>query len=226
MKKVLFFILNTLKICIFVIIGIHFFVIIFVGICSLSFNFINPPTTSLMIYRKIFYNYKIKEVKFVNMKKIPKYIPRMIVSVEDYKFYKHNGIDIEAIQNAIKLNKVVGSNFYGGSTINQQLARTIFLVPKKVFVRKYFEMIIALEMNLLISKDRMLELYLNYVEWGKGIFGVEQASLAYFKKSAKNLTKDQSARLITILSSPIKYTPNNFYNRRILLVRYNFLSSL
>jgi monofunctional glycosyltransferase len=206
--------------------GFHLFLIISIGIYSICLNFINPPYTSLMAYRAVFYHYNNRSVKFIPIKKTPWYVKRMLVAAEDYRFYQHHGIDIDAIKTAMKNNKIVGYNYYGGSTITQQLARTLFLIPKKYLVRKYFEAIIAIEMDFLIPKERLLELYLNYVEWGKGIYGIERASSIYFKKSARFLSYDEAARLLTILPSPLNYSPDNFYRRPQMEYRYNFLLGL
>ena len=197
-----------------------------IAVYSIAMNYINPPYSSLMFYRQLFYNYKNKEVKYISGKKIPAYVKRMVVAAEDYRFYQHNGIDIEAIKVAMKNNKAIGYNYYGGSTITQQLARTLFLIPKKYLIRKYFEAIIALEMDFFIPKERLLELYLNNVEWGKGIYGIESASFYYYKKSAIKLSYDEAARLITVLPSPLNYTPGTFYKRARMVYRYNFLLGL
>jgi monofunctional glycosyltransferase len=210
----------------FIILGLHINLIIYIGISSLVLRFINPPSSSLMVYRAVFYNHKILPVKNIPLKNIPWYTKRMIVSAEDYRFYQHNGIDIEAIKTAMDNNKKIGFNYFGGSTITQQLARTLFLIPKKYMIRKYVEIIIALEMDLIIPKDRILELYMNYIEWGKGVFGIERASLVYFKKSSAYMSHDESARIITILPSPLNYNPDTFYNRPQMVYRYNFLSGL
>ena len=207
----------------FIILGFHFFIIIFAIIFSILFSYINPPISSLMIYRKLFYNYTNKPVKFIPLKKIPYDVRRMLIKTEDCNFYKHNGIDFKAMQNALKINKRIGYNLFGGSTLTQQIARTLYLFPKKYIIRKYIEIIIALIMDLIMPKDRILELYFNYVEWGKGIYGIEKASNIYFKKSSKYLTFDEGARLITILSSPINYNPYNFFIRKDLAHRYDFI---
>ncbi|HOV15221.1 MAG TPA: transglycosylase domain-containing protein [Spirochaetota bacterium] len=218
--------LKILKIILISIVVIHLFIIVFVAISSLFLRFFNPPITGVEIYRRVFFKYKVKKHKYVSVKKLSGFVPRMLIAVEDYKFYKHNGIDFEAIENARKINARIGINMFGGSTLTQQVARTLFLNPDKNFIRKYIEIIIAVEMDFLIPKKRILELYINYAEWGKGIFGIENASLSYFKKSAVYLTKEEAARLLTILSSPIRYTPYNFHKRDFLLQRYNFLMSL
>jgi hypothetical protein len=147
----------------------------------------------------------------------------MLISVEDGKFYEHHGIDIEAIKRARELNEKVGKPMYGGSTITMQVARTLFLLPTKSYVRKYFEAITALELELILSKDRILELYFGYAEWGKGIFGIERASRVYYGKGVASIDRDQAARLIALLSSPIKYTPDTLYSSLILRQRYAYL---
>jgi monofunctional glycosyltransferase len=219
-------IMKILKIAGFVIIGFHCQVIIWTAVFSFTYTYINPPKTSIMLYREFFYGYKTKPVKYVPLSKMQKYIPRLLVSVEDYTFYKHNGIDFEAIQEAMNNNKRIGTNMYGGSTLTQQLTRTLFLFPKKLFFRKYVEMIMALEVDFIMPKKRILELYLNYVEWGKGVYGIERASLTYYKKSIRNADYEECIRLLTILASPIKYNPDNFYKKPIMVYRYNFLCNL
>lgn len=208
------------------IIGIHsiFFSLIFLSCISL--NFINPPFTNLMIYRLVNNKHKIQKIKFIKLKDIPISAKKMLLKIEDYKFYKHYGIDPAAIKESYELNKKLGYIYRGGSTITQQLARTIFLTPQKNYFRKYLEILIALEMELLLSKDRILELYFNYVEWGKGIYGIETASLSYYKKNISKLNSEEIARLITILASPIKYTPYTFEKRASLQYRYSTLLSM
>ena len=147
----------------------------------------------------------------------------MAVRVEDGDFFEHHGILLPALKNAFMLNTKFGAPIYGGSTITMQTARTIFLVPEKSYVRKYLEIIIALEMEAILGKDRILELYFNYAEWGKGIFGIEAASRHHFKKGSTALERDEAIRLITLLSSPIRYGPWNFQKNGILRGRYEYL---
>ena len=112
---------------------------------------------------------------------------------------------------------------YGGSTITQQLARTFFLIPKKLLICKYAEVLISFEMELFLSKHRILELYLNYCEWGKGIFGIEQASKYYYNKNVNKLSIDEASRLIAILASPIKNSVDILNTNSILTKRYNLI---
>ncbi|MGQ9843516.1 MAG: transglycosylase domain-containing protein, partial [Spirochaetota bacterium] len=140
-------------------IALHLAFILAIGSMLLYYTNHNPHTTPLMLYRLYVDRYNVKPVKFITCKQIPEDIKKMVVSIEDYKFYKHNGIDIEAIKRAIVINYKVGYRMYGASTITQQLSRTLFLLPFKSVIRKYLEFIIALEMEMILDKDRILELY-------------------------------------------------------------------
>ena len=104
----------------------------------------------------------------------------MFVYLEDHQFYTHHGIDLEAVRTAYERNKRAGTLAFGGSTITQQLTRTLFLTPHKNYLRKYLEALLSLELDLLLPKDRIMELYLNHIEWGSGIFGVGTAAKKLF----------------------------------------------
>ena len=192
---------------------------------SVLYASINPPITSLMLYRKVFFGYTPKPIEYVTLNKIPKKLQRMMIKVEDHKFYSHVGIDFEALKNAYQLNKRIGRIRYGGSTITMQLVRTLFLVPKQSYLRKYLEVLFALEMDLIMKKTRILELYLNYCEWGKGVYGIGAASSYYYHKTINNLSTDEYRRLVTILSSPLRYNVDNFISRKSMVRRYEYLVS-
>ena len=201
--------------------------IAYIGITSLSifiYKFANPVYTILMPYRSIGYGWDLQKPRPVKLGSIPLFIRSMLVAVEDGKFYEHHGIDMEAFKRAREINARLGKPLYGGSTLTMQLARTLFLVPEKSYVRKYFEVIAALELELILSKERILELYFGYAEWGKGIFGIEAAAQHYYGVSARSLSRDQAARLIALLSSPIKYSPSTLGRSAILRERYAYLS--
>jgi monofunctional biosynthetic peptidoglycan transglycosylase len=129
------------------------------GVILSTLNFVNPPVSSLMIYRMIQSKQFIHPVRWISLKKIPEDFQRMVVWLEDGRFYKHFGIDIKAIKEAIEVNREAGRNVVGASTIDQQLARTLFLVPTKSYIRKGIEAVIAIEMDYFIPKRRILELY-------------------------------------------------------------------
>lgn len=206
-----------------VILFIHLGYILLTSALILVYKFVNPPFTILMPYRVLGYGWKLEKPRPLPLKSIPLYVRSMLISVEDGKFYSHHGLDFEAFKRAKEINDKLGKPLYGGSTLTMQVARTLFLVPEKSYVRKYFEIITALELELILSKDRILELYFGYAEWGKGILGIEAAARHWYGKGIASLTKDQAARLIALLSSPIKYSPETLYKSGILRERYAYL---
>jgi monofunctional biosynthetic peptidoglycan transglycosylase len=188
------------------------------------YKFVDPPATVLMAYRKWRFGWDLTPPRPVHLAKVPRYIRSMLVAIEDDKFYVHHGIDLEAVKRAREIDKKLGKPLYGGSTLTMQVARTLFLVPEKSYLRKYLEVQTALELEALLSKSRILELYFGYAEWGKGIFGMEAAARKWYGVGLGSLSRDQAARLIALLSSPIKYRPGNLQKSRILRERYDFLS--
>jgi monofunctional glycosyltransferase len=201
----------------------HIGFILATSLLLVIFKTVNPGATTLMLYRHIDSGWKITRPRYVPLTKIPKSTRNMAVRVEDGNFYEHHGIMLAAIKNAYQLNKRFGEPIYGGSTITMQTARTIFLIPAKSYARKYLEVIIALEMEAILGKQRILELYFNYAEWGKGVFGIEAASRYHYKKGVVSLSRDQTIRLVTLLSSPIRYNPYSFGKNGILKSRYAYL---
>ena len=176
-----------------------------------------------MFYRRHFSEYDIKKVLFIPVDEIEEYIQDMFISVEDHRFYSHCGISIEAMLNAYRSNRQLGYDKFGGSTITQQLARTLFLIPVKSYFRKYLEIITALTMELVMSKKRILELYINYAELGRGIFGIGSASLYYYTRSFYEINRDEIIRLIAILPNPLKYNVRTLFNNYHLDQRYRYL---
>jgi monofunctional glycosyltransferase len=189
-----------------------------------SYKYINPNNTSLMLYRQYYQGVKNKPVIFVPLSHIDVPLRKVLIKLEDPSFRSHYGVDFDAIRMAYKLNKRYGRSIAGGSTITQQIARTLFLVPNKNYLRKYMELILALEMELVLSKNRILELYFNYVEFGKGVYGIGQASRHYFKRDISKLDVEQLTQLIIILPSPVKYSPKDIPKKRAFRKRLNILS--
>lgn len=130
---------------------------------------------------------------------------RAVITVEDGRFLKHRGFDWEGIETAVKRNMEEGMVVAGGSTISQQLAKNLFLYNKRSYLRKVQEVIAVWMMERMWSKHRILEVYVNSVELGEGIYGVEAASRHYFGKSAKNISKAQAIKLAAILPNPKYY---------------------
>jgi len=215
--------LKVLKFLLYILSVLFISYINFMKLCIILiflYTFINPPVTSLMINRNIFNHYKTKPIKFIKLKNINYEFKRLIVTTEDCNFYKHCGIDIDAIKTAYEINKRCGYDYAGGSTITQQLIRTLFLNTNKNYIRKGIEIQLSLIMNLIMSKDRQLELYLNYAEFGKGIYGIGQASNSYYGTTFYNLNEVQMTKLIAIMPSPINYNVNNFSFNYKLINRY------
>ena len=145
-----------------------------------------------------------------------------VISAEDQNFLNHHGFDYEAIQKAYNNNKK-GKRIKGGSTISQQTAKNVFLWPKRSWFRKGLETYFTFLIETLWSKERILEVYLNSIEMGNGIYGAEAASQYWFHKSAKKLSRYQAASIAVILPNPRKYkasgSSNYVENRKSWLVR-------
>lgn len=184
------------------------------------YKYVNPPITSLMIIRAINGisnepNFRFKK----NWKTLDKISPNLILAIiaaEDNKFPYHFGVDWEAIKKAYRTNKYSKIK-RGASTITQQMVKNVFLVPSRTYLRKVLELYFTYLIEIFWSKNRIMEVYLNVIELGKGIYGVEAASKFYYKKSAKELTIDESAMLAAILPSPLKRNPikpSNYLKKR------------
>jgi monofunctional biosynthetic peptidoglycan transglycosylase len=132
-------------------------------------------------------------------------LKRAIIAAEDSKFMQHQGFDIAGIQKAMEKNERRGHIAAGGSTITQQLAKNLFLWPEKSFLRKGEEALITLMIEATWSKRRILEVYMNEIEWGTGIFGAEAAARHYFGVSASELSPAQAAMLASMIPSPQYY---------------------
>jgi membrane peptidoglycan carboxypeptidase len=185
----------------------------------------NPPFTALMVYRRITAHQSSQPIRFVPLRQIPRVARTMVVRLEDYRFYQHPGVDLGALRDALMINASIGRTVVGGSTIPMQLARNLFLTPRKTYFRKYIEAIIALEMDLILPKDRILELYLNCIEWGKGVFGIGTAAAYYYHTGVADLSLDELRRLVTIITSPLRYNVETFGKSRQMVERYNYLVS-
>lgn len=202
----------------------HAWYVLTVALLLLVYRSVDPPVTVLMAYRSAVDGWKLAPQRNVKLAKVPALARRMVVSVEDGKFYSHNGVDLDAILYARQVNKQVGRPLYGGSTLSMQTARTLFLVPFKSYLRKYLELIATFEMELILSKQRILEIYLSWAEWGRGVFGIEAAARRFYGTSVSRLDVDQTARLVALLSSPIRYTPETLHKNGILRTRYQYLA--
>ncbi|MCA1927252.1 MAG: monofunctional biosynthetic peptidoglycan transglycosylase [Calditerrivibrio sp.] len=173
----------------------------------------NPIPTSFMKYRMKQWddqglNKKIRH-SWVPLAQISRSMRLAVIVSEDARFWQHDGFDFEAIQNAFEENFKSGRFKYGASTISQQVAKNIYLSPSKNPLRKIKEAIITYRMEQVLSKKRILEIYLNIAEMGDGIFGVQEAAMYYFGKSASSLNVTEAAQIAAILPNPIKYNPKS-----------------
>jgi monofunctional biosynthetic peptidoglycan transglycosylase len=201
------------KKCFIIIILVFFgwigFFIIFPNVSKLKKE--APSKTSFMEYREREWQEKGKTIRikqiWVPLSRISPYLIKAVIIAEDDKFWHHEGFDLEAIQKAMEKDLKAGKFKAGGSTISQQLAKNLYLTPSKNPVRKIKETIITWRIEQTLSKKRIIELYLNVVEWGEGIFGAEAAARHYFGKSAGSLTPEESARLAVVLPNPRKMNP-------------------
>ena len=143
--------------------------------------------------------------KWVPYDRISAQLKRAVIAAEDAKFVEHEGFDWEGIQQALDKNTRKGRVVAGGSTITQQLAKNLFLSAQRSYWRKAEEALITLMLEAILDKRRILELYLNVIEWGDGIFGAEATSRRYFGTSSATLTAEQAARLAAMAPNPRYY---------------------
>ena len=188
-------------------------------------RFADPGQTSFMALRLETLREKNPKAelshRWVDYTKISLQLKRAVIASEDDKFIDHEGFDWEGIQKAMEKNQRKGKVVAGGSTISQQLAKNLFLSGDKTPWRKAQEALITVWLELLWDKRRILEVYLNVVEWGEGIFGAEAAASHYFGNSAGKLSAEQAARLAVMLPAPRKFeqNPNSSYlNQRTQLI--------
>lgn len=193
-------------------------------------KFVNPSTTSFMSLRLDELREKdpragLKQ-QWVPYERISANLKRAVVAAEDAKFSEHEGFDWEGIQKALEKNQKKGRIVAGGSTISQQLAKNLFLSGSKTPWRKAQEAVITLMLEAVLDKRRILEIYLNVVEWGNGVFGAEAAARHYYGTSAAQVSAEQAARLAVLLPNPRKFgrLPNSPYlaaRSQVILGRMN-----
>lgn len=195
----------------------------------LPLNLIQPFTTMVMFRRT---GQRLMEGKrpiypkrdVVGRDDLSPHLRRAVLASEDDRFYLHFGFDLEEIQNAMERAKR-GRRLRGASTITQQVAKNLFLWEGRSFVRKGYEAYLTMVLEICLSKERVLDLYLNLAEWGDGVFGAEMAARTHFGKSAKTLTRDEAARLAAVLPAPRRWSPKgSIASRRaaVILARMRY----
>ncbi len=179
------------------------------------YRFVPPPITILMIERSV--EGQGLDHRWRPLSEISPNLPRAAIASEDARFCVHHGFDFNAMEKALQHNEKRPGRIRGGSTISQQTAKNVFLWPSRDWIRKGFEAYFTVLIETIWGKQRIMEVYLNTVEMGPGIYGVEAASQHYFGVSAKALSDAQAARLVAILPSPLKWQvvdPGAYVRRR------------
>lgn len=171
------------------------------------YAFLPPPVTPLMLWRAREGVRKI-EYRWVPLSRISPYMVRAARAAEDKHFWEHRGFDLEAMRMAWEHNRALaGGPARGGSTITQQTCKNLFLWPDRSYLRKSLELYFTLLVETVWTKRRIMEVYLNVVETGDGIFGVEAASLRYYRKHARDLALEEAAMIAVILPNPRRLEP-------------------
>ncbi|WP_179333906.1 monofunctional biosynthetic peptidoglycan transglycosylase [Winogradskyella costae] len=184
------------------------FVALSIGFVFL-FKYVPVPFTPLMVirYAESDEDSKMWKHDWVSIDKIAKNLQLAAICSEDQKFLNHSGFDVEAIEKAYEHNKK-GKRIKGGSTISQQTAKNVFLWPDRSWLRKGLETYFTFLIEMIWSKERILEVYLNSIEMGPGVYGAEAASRYWFKKSAANLDAYEAAAIVSVLPNPRNYRAN------------------
>lgn len=190
----------------------------------------NPESTAFMrsrleILREDDPKARLRQ-QWVPYQRISGHLKRAMVAAEDAKFIEHSGFDWDGIQKAYEKNLREGEIVAGGSTITQQLAKNLFFSGERAWWRKVQEAVVAVMLETIMSKRRILEIYLNVIEWGEGVFGAEAAARYHYGTSAAGLGAEQAARLAAVVPSPRRYGPgsNTAYLQRrtqTILARMN-----
>jgi monofunctional glycosyltransferase len=185
-------------------------------------RWVNPPFTAVQIERRVSSWFQpepyTKRYKFVSLNRISPNLQHAAIAAEDARFYQHHGFDWNQIRLAAT-EDLEEHRERGASTITQQLVRNLFLSTNRSIIRKGLEFSIVPVTEIILPKDRILELYLNVIEWGRGIFGAEAASHTYFGIPAQRLSRLQAAELVSVLPSPLHRKPGHVavYTKRIML---------
>lgn len=185
----------------------------YLGACALLlvvYAVIYPPTTGVQIQRRVEAivagDDYTKRYDPVRSSSIARHLPHAVVAAEDGRFFEHGGIDWDAVREAMEDNRA-GRRVRGGSTISQQLVKNLFMTTHRSWVRKALEVPLTYIAELILTKDRMLALYLNVIEWGDGVFGAEAAAQHYYGTSASALSRYQAASLAAVIPSPRTRSP-------------------
>jgi len=175
-------------------------------------RWIDPPTTAVHMQRRLqawIHNTPYQErYEFLPLREISPDLQHAVIAAEDARFYQHHGFDWEAMQIAAQ-DDLEGGRIRGGSTLTQQLVKNLFFGTGRSILRKGAEFTLVPVAELVLGKQRILELYLNVVEWGPGVYGAESACRYYYRTSARDIDRQQAAQLAAILPLPLKRRPDH-----------------
>jgi monofunctional biosynthetic peptidoglycan transglycosylase len=181
------------------------------AVCLVGLRFINPITSSVQIQRRVESwltrsSYR-KQMQWTPLERISPHLQHAVIAAEDGHFYQHYGIDWGQVQAAVEESLEEGEVPRGASTITQQLVKNLFFTTHRNPIRKALEYTLAPMADVILGKRRVLELYLNIVEWGPGVWGAEAAAEYHYKTTAQKLTREQSSRLAACLPNPRRRRP-------------------
>lgn len=185
-----------------------------------ALRWINPPTTAVHMERRVeaWIDHKPyhERYDFVPLREISPDLQHAVIAAEDARFYQHHGFDWHAMEIAAE-HDVNGGRLRGGSTIDQQLIKNLFFGTDRSILRKGAEATLVPVAEVVLGKRRILELYLNVVEWGPGVYGAESACHYWYRTSARNLDRERSAELAAILPAPLRRRPEHMKHYSALI---------
>ncbi len=159
---------------------------------------------------------------YVRLNEVSRYLRASVLALEDAKFYEHRGFDVEEMIKALEATLQKGRRLRGASTISQQLVKNLYLTHERSFRRKFLEALITIKMENTLSKNKILEIYLNSIEWGRGLMGIKDASYYYFKKRPRDLSVKEAVFLAAIIPNPARFgrlddnqTPRRFVRKQM-----------
>ncbi|AZQ64368.1 hypothetical protein EI427_19760 [Flammeovirga pectinis] len=197
------------RLAIFVL-SIHLLFAIYIAFGALYVKWANPTMSMYMCARSHFDLEHVQTPKFIPKDVVPNDLQTAIIGIDDPSFNIHNGItENTALNNA---------------SISQKVARTMFLMPHNNNLGKYLESIAAIEMEMILDKSRIFELYLNYAEWGENIYGIGEAADYYYKKDIDKLSRRQKIKLASVLAKPLKVDPSTYDQDKMVEARFDLLN--
>ena len=191
-------------------------------ITVLLLRWVNPPSTMVQIERRIEalrqHRPYSKRYEFVPLRRISPSLQHAVIAAEDGRFFQHHGFDWVEMQKVLEQDRQRHKLGRGGSTITQQLVKNLFLSTNRSLIRKAIEFTLVPIVELLLTKERILELNLNVIEWGPGVYGAQAAAEYYYHSPASALDREESARLAAVIPAPLKRRPAqmNEYSEVIL----------